>query len=218
MFNTQQIEELLEKYWMAETTNEEEGQLRAYFQSCEIDEAHQYAACYFTRIPKADGVVPDFTLNIMQKLVEKYFKAETTLEEEQLLATYFDQEQVAPDLMQYAPVFRSFGNLKKISYPHSLSLRKNKINQDAKVISHNWLRAVAAAIILVAVSVVLFKMNVPQEKPVIAKARYIEIEDPEEALAYTMQALAMVSRKYKKGEAQLLHGMQTMNDANVIRE
>ncbi|MBK9689728.1 MAG: hypothetical protein IPO65_19095 [Saprospiraceae bacterium] len=46
-----------------------------------------------------------------------------------------------------------------------------------------------------------------------AKARYIEPENPEEALEMTLQALAMVSRKYKKGEEQLLQGMKTMNNA-----
>jgi hypothetical protein len=32
-------------------------------------------------------------------------------------------------------------------------------------------------------------------------------------LDYTLKALAMVSRKYKKGEAQLLEGMRTINEA-----
>lgn len=42
--NKLDIDQLLEKFWSAETTEQEEKELKAYFEQAEIDESHTYAA------------------------------------------------------------------------------------------------------------------------------------------------------------------------------
>ena len=46
--------------------------------------------------------------NYIRQLVERFLNAETTLEEEQILYKYFQEEEVAGDLMPYREVFQSF--------------------------------------------------------------------------------------------------------------
>lgn len=41
----------------------------------------------------------------IEQLVERYFNCETSLQEEQILRTFFNQENVPENLSQYAPLF-----------------------------------------------------------------------------------------------------------------
>ena len=51
------------------------------------------------------------------ELLEKYFRAETTLDEEARLRSYILSDEVADDLRQYRPLFQFFEEEKE----HSLS-------------------------------------------------------------------------------------------------
>ena len=47
-------------------------------------------------------------LDNIEKLLEKYFEASTSVAEEEAIKAYFSQEQVAAHLEQYAPMFHYF--------------------------------------------------------------------------------------------------------------
>lgn len=47
----------------------------------------------------------------MKRLTERFFEGETTLEEEQTLYAYYNGKDIAPDLEEYAEVFRDFAAL-----------------------------------------------------------------------------------------------------------
>ncbi|PJB13496.1 MAG: hypothetical protein CO119_01205 [Flavobacteriales bacterium CG_4_9_14_3_um_filter_40_17] len=49
----------------------------------------------------------------IEKLLEKYFEAETTLQEEDQLKAYFTEEKIAPHLVQYVSLFGYFEQSKK---------------------------------------------------------------------------------------------------------
>jgi len=57
----------------------------------------------------------------IEKLLEKYFEATTTVAEEQLLRTYFAQESVATHLEQYAPMFQYVTSAKEERYTKRLA-------------------------------------------------------------------------------------------------
>ena len=48
------------------------------------------------------------TKEYIKELVEKYFDAETTLEEESLIRGYFAEDDIDPDLEPYTALFRTF--------------------------------------------------------------------------------------------------------------
>ncbi|MBK7789906.1 MAG: hypothetical protein IPJ54_15290 [Saprospiraceae bacterium] len=210
--NKLDIDQLLEKFWSAETTEQEEKELKAYFEQAEIDESHTYAAPFFVDFVQDNSGTEDITHLIIQKLIGKYFDATSSQEEEQLIHEYFAQDAIHDDLKCYKGLFRSFQLMGQVQFNKPLMLKQSPASE-SRIISLTWIRVAAAAVIFVVGGLFLFKsLNQEQSAPM-AKARYIEPENPEEALEMTLQALAMVSRKYKKGEEQLLQGMKTMNNA-----
>lgn len=221
MMDIKNIELLLNKYWEAETSVEEEHTLSVYFNSDNVDPVLDYAKVYFAVPNVSNEVIPDFTASIMSKLVDKYFEAETTVDEEAIIQQYFAQSTVAAGLSQYKPYFSLLERQKNVTFDKELSLPSTlKVVHRSASKSYNlvWLKAVAAVFFIAIGGYWIMSNQVkPIEEKQMANANYIEVEDPELALKYTMEALALVSKKYKKGEEQLLEGMKTMNEANVLQ-
>jgi hypothetical protein len=220
-----ELEVLLEKYWNAETSQSEEAQLSAYFNSEDINPEFLYAKSYF--IKKTQGL--DITTKIIHKLIDKYFEAETTVEDEGLLKEYFAQDEVHSSLKQYKMLFNVYNKAASVQYLKELSLPKVEgkiIKMDSgkfenkKVIKLSWLKTAAAAACIGIVSFFVLKNNQAEQvtTSIIAanKARHIEAQTPEEALEMTKAALAMVSKNYRKGENQLFESMKTMNQATDL--
>lgn len=81
----------------------------------------------------------------IEKLLEKYFDAETTVAEEETLRMYFSQGSVASHLEQYRPMFQYFSNTKEERFTKQVALPKVK-NTGKKY--YQWL-SIAAAVVLV---------------------------------------------------------------------
>ncbi|MBS9463849.1 hypothetical protein KIM67_15620 [Flagellimonas sp. 389] len=65
-------------------------------------------------------------LDNIERLLEKYFDATTTVAEEKTLLTYFSQESVATHLEQYKPMFTYFSNAKEEKYTKQVPLKPRK--------------------------------------------------------------------------------------------
>lgn len=79
-------------------------------------------------------------LGNIEKILEKYFEASTTVAEERTLREYFAQDCVAPHLEQYRPMFNYFSIAKEEKYTKQVPL-KPRVNY------YKWL-SVAAAVVL----------------------------------------------------------------------
>ncbi len=79
-------------------------------------------------------------LGNIEKILEKYFEASTTVAEERTLREYFAQDSVAPYLEQYRPMFNYFSIAKEEKYTKQVPL-KPRVNY------YKWL-SVAAAVVL----------------------------------------------------------------------
>lgn len=79
-------------------------------------------------------------LGNIEKILEKYFEASTTVAEERTLREYFAQDSVAPHLEQYKPMFNYFSIAKEEKYTKQVPL-KPRVNY------YKWL-SVAAAVVL----------------------------------------------------------------------
>nr|WP_299388975.1 hypothetical protein [Allomuricauda sp.] len=79
-------------------------------------------------------------LDNIEKLMEKYFEATTTVAEEQTLQAYFSQEKVADHLEQYRPMFNYFSVAKEERYTKQVPLKPRRNY-------YKWL-SIAAVVVL----------------------------------------------------------------------
>lgn len=81
----------------------------------------------------------------IEKLLEKYFEATTTVVEEETLRVYFNQEGVASHLEQYQPMFTYFSKAKEEQFTKVTSLSEPV--KPRRRFNYRWV-SVAAAVVL----------------------------------------------------------------------
>ncbi|NNT71786.1 hypothetical protein HKT18_06105 [Flavobacterium sp. IMCC34852] len=127
-------------------------------------------------------------LDRIEKLIEKYFEAETTLEEEKELKAYFSSDNVAPPLEQYKPIFGYATQAKQEQFTASIPLNTTKRR------GVFWLSIAASVAVLLSVGLFTFNhYNQPVSEDL---GTY---DDPEEAFRETQKALALISESVNKG-------------------
>ncbi|MEN8186135.1 MAG: hypothetical protein ABFR05_03280 [Bacteroidota bacterium] len=133
-------------------------------------------------------------LDRIEKLLEKYFAAETNLQEENILKEYFSKEDVPVHLEKYKPIFNYFTN-------SNLDVNKKTITFPKKYYWSKWLSI--AAMVIFTVSIFTIYQNDLQEK-----------EEARIAFEQTQKALDLISFNLNKGNdaiAQLETFEKTQN-------
>ena len=80
----------------------------------------------------------------IEKLVEKYLNAETTLQDEKTLRTYFKEAVVPTHLQEYAYLFSYFANTKDETFAQTIKLESKK----SKKSTVKWFSIVASILLL----------------------------------------------------------------------
>jgi hypothetical protein len=163
----------------------------------------------------------------LKSLLDKYFEGETTLEEEQLLLTYFNSTDIDSRLQQYQPLFQFFkaekaiemqvseGSIRVVAYPklEAQNPKPLKILRGGNL----WLKGMAAMLILTVGSFFLIKtLYKPKDLGLAENNRiviYDENDDPEKAFEEVQAALKLVSKKMRKGENGAKAGMKKVKKA-----
>ena len=127
----------------------------------------------------------------IDKLVEKYLNAETTLQEEQILQEYFTSPNVAPHLQEYSMLFGYFKQSKDEAFTKTIQLKPEKPKKNWK-----WL-SVAASVVL------LFSVFVGNEK-------YQEHQQRKK-FAQVTEALQLLSINLNKGNDALYAVSNNLN-------
>ncbi|WP_296312135.1 hypothetical protein [Winogradskyella sp. UBA3174] len=124
-------------------------------------------------------------LNNIEKLLEKYDNAETSLKEEAELRAYFESENVDAHLEHYRPMFQYFSQSQKEQYTKDVPLNTNKTRL------YQWISVAAVAVLMVG----FFIPNWGSEIKTLAEYT------PEEQKMYleTKHALAMLSNTFNEG-------------------
>ena len=130
----------------------------------------------------------------IEKLLEKYLNAETTIAEEKELKNYFSQGNVAPHLEEYETLFGYFSTSKNERFTKTIQLKSRKLNW-------KWL-SVAASIVLLVSVYTGYQKN--QER----KA--------EKVMADTQMALGMLSANLNKGTVAVAHLQQFEATKNKV--
>lgn len=140
----------------------------------------------------------------IEELLEKYWRCETSLEEEAQLHDYFRQTPVPDSLKETATLFRYFGDQKRErlideSFEPSV-IRKIRYPSKGKVATlvFNTMR-IAAGIIVLVLAVWLVRMEVRKSTPNEMTDTY---DDPKMAFEETKKALMMISRSFSTAEEQ----------------
>ncbi|TDW95955.1 hypothetical protein [Dinghuibacter silviterrae] len=156
----------------------------------------------------------------IRNLLDKYWQAETSLEEEQTLQEYFTGGEVAPELEMYIPVFGFFGEVP--SAPAHLQERVlDLIGAPSRVIGgpsrgasgrvrnlyrQGWLYGVAAVLVVcLAINLVprVQEAGPPETRAAEERAAEATVtdtyDDPAQALAAVQNALRTVSARMNKG-------------------
>lgn len=140
--------------------------------------------------------------NEIERLLEKYFEATTTTEEEAQLRAYFTAGNVRLDLQPYASMFAYYEQQKADTFTFSFPDERPKRS------SRQWLSLAASAVILVSVGT----FGYLNQKP----ADLGTFESPEEAYAETEKALELLSRQVNRGLKSVEYVNEYENTKNLI--
>lgn len=144
----------------------------------------------------------------IKALLDKYWEGETSLEEEQVLRRYFNEEQVAKDLEAFRPLFLYLKQEKQQSSTQSFEQLVQPTN-----VRFLWLKtAIAAAsivLVLLLGGLVYQENNRPAHKlaaenSALAKDTY---KDPEQAYQEAKAALLLISKGLNKGINKTTEGV-----------
>ncbi|WP_299781446.1 hypothetical protein [uncultured Formosa sp.] len=130
-------------------------------------------------------------LNNIEQLIEKYENGETTLQEEQRLKDYFSQNDIAPHLEVYKPLFAYFKANKQERYTKDIPLKTKKTNM------YSWLTVAAVAILMLGF---YFKST---QKVTSIDNDLGTIQDPQLAYNEVVRSLELISKSMNKGAATM---------------
>ncbi|MBU2946041.1 hypothetical protein [Zobellia uliginosa] len=130
-------------------------------------------------------------LDKIERLLEKYFEADTTVAEEKLLQRYFSKDDIPENLQQYVALFKFMDNAKEERFSKEVVLEPE--TRGAGNSLYKWM-SIAAAVMLM-FGVYLGK-NYYDEK---------ELEQQQALYAYneTKKALDMLSHNMERGTEKI---------------
>ncbi|MGH1384081.1 hypothetical protein [Kordia sp.] len=129
----------------------------------------------------------------IEKLLEKYFEATTTVQEEQELKAYFSQDNVAPHLEEYTPMFQYFTDLKAEKFTRNVPLQPRR----------NYLKWISVAAVFV-LTTGLFVNEWNKQRQV------------DEAFADFKTAMSLVSENLNSGASHINYLTQFEETTNKI--
>ena len=156
------------------------------------------------------------TLQIKQ-LLDKYFAAETTKDEEYMLATYFNQPEIDSELLPYAAIFKQFGNEKQLKAPQNANNRLREIQQQSerknrRRLQYISLSLVAGLLMLITVSIFQDK-NKAEDNVFIMYSNGQRIDDPVAAMEFTNQQLGILYNTFSGTGELIAKPINTINQS-----
>ncbi len=141
----------------------------------------------------------------IEELLEKYWSAETSLEEEQELHQYFTSTAVPENLKETSALFHYFGAEKNRSLNEKFDTvvtKQIRSRQGGKVVSlTNWFQMarVAAGVAVIVAAVYMIGHEVRNSSP----TEMTDTEsDPKLAFEETKKALLMISKNFGKAQRE----------------
>lgn len=132
-------------------------------------------------------------LDKIEKLLEKYFEATTTVEEEEALKRYFSQEKVEAHLGHYTPMFRYFSKAKEERFTKQVPLAQKGDGSSKNL--YRWLSVAAAALLMLGI---YFGKSYQDEQQ-------LQRQQAEYAYNETKKALDMLAQNFGRGTEKVAY-------------
>jgi len=212
------IDHILDNYWAGESTVEDEILLKDYFSNGDIQEKHQLYKELFVFFNEQSNVQynKENTEIDYSRLLDKYWDGETSEDEEFVLKGYFRSSIIQEEHKAFTDLFEYFDHQKNITF----TARQNESTDSKPKVKYFNLRRIiysvaAASLLLFAAVTVMKDINPdPNEQQT---AMVNEIEDPEEALRVTKEALALVSKKFRASQQTVRENMGSLEKAAIFK-
>ena len=135
----------------------------------------------------------------IEKLLEKYLDAETTLQEEKMLQEYFTSNNVAPHLQEYSMMFGYFKQSKDETFTQTIQLKPEKTKKNWK-----WLSVAASVVLLFSVFIGNEEYQKHQQRK-----QFAQIKEALQLVSVNLnkgnEAIYAVSNNLKKGRDAIEH-------------
>lgn len=229
------IDNLINRYFACETTIEEERLLQNYFNSGEIEEEHMHYNDLFLLFKAKKSVQLDKSLDELDGLVDinflvdKYFSAESTVEEEAHLMKYLSSNEIDEEhshlvsLSEYYNEKRSQTSSTDIEHTLQKVSTTPSESSTAKVFSlKKWIPAVAAIFVLgfAVINLLDTDPTTTSTESLSYKGHYTELDEEseaQEAYEITKQALALLSSKVNKGTSTVQKSIGKVEKARIFK-
>lgn len=153
-------------------------------------------------------------------LIDKYFCAETTLEEEKILRNYFASGEVEEEWLPYKALFGTFTAISEEKSTPAISFIPEKRKRISIFENRKWIVAIKAVASCIFIVLVVSLLKNTYNDYILQKDTYIvmngkRINDSELAVKYANKQLAKSSQKIKKGLSKLdkLEKLQKLNQS-----
>jgi len=135
----------------------------------------------------------------IKKMLDKYFMAKTSTEEEVKLAEYFNNQEIDSDLLPYASLFRYFSHEKQTKAPENAGKKlfelQKKSAKKRNII--NWSSIAATLLIVLTIGVYFNKKDNPNTLMVMYSNGKL-IDDPAQAFDFVSKELKIISETVLK--------------------
>ncbi len=154
-----------------------------------------------------------------KKLMELYWSGESTLEQEAMLGKYLNTSEGKAQFPKESLLFSFYASEKSIEstitqFPDYRL--QNEGREESKTIQlFPQIRKIAAAFILVFGAYFVWNTYTSDSN---IENNYVEIEDPQEALKITRQALALLSKNVDKSEVVLKQSIAQLSISKIIKK
>ena len=129
-------------------------------------------------------------LNNIEKLLEKYNEAETSVKEEAQLRAYFNGDEVAPHLEHYKPLFQYFSLAQEEQYTKDVPLKPKK-----RTVFYQWISVAAVAVLMLSIFIPNWSGG--------QKSLADYSQEEQQMYLEAKEALAMLSNNFNQGTASL---------------
>jgi len=148
----------------------------------------------------------------VKQLLEHYWQCETSLEEEQLLRTFFSGDNIPKNLKVYQSLFIHTNQLSEVKASKGL---KSKINKPLRIQFYPVLKMVASILIVLTLGVGSYT-HYQQEKQM-DRVFSDTYDNPEDAIKQTEKVVEKVSSvlqlvQEQKGKSEILDSLQIESD------